>query len=74
MKLSKLREDPPKLPQCEAELTPQAMHYWKNIEQYKPEDNRCQNQSKYLIDGKYYCRKHAAYIVLDKTIEEKANG
>lgn len=29
------------------------------------DQEHCGLNSRYLIDGKYYCRKHAAYVVLD---------
>jgi len=30
------------------------------------DQEHCGMNSRYLIDGKYYCRKHAAYYVLDR--------
>jgi hypothetical protein len=38
--------------------------------QYNLPADRCQNGARYQIDGKWYCRKHAAYVVLDRLVEK----
>ena len=58
-------------PRCEAKLSAEAARWRKsgnsssgyyNGEPY----DQCHTQSQYVIDEKYFCRKHAAFYLLDR--------
>ena len=64
------RKDEPN-PQCEAMLSKEnawyrSIGYSKTGYYANDPSDRCKFQSKYIIDGKHMCRKHAGAYVLDK--------
>lgn len=70
-----------KRPQCEASLDRALVQKierweefrgksWYRYNQPKPKGT-CANKARYIIKGKWYCRKHAGLIVLDTFAEPK---
>lgn len=68
-------------PQCEAPLNPQLVRKielwekahgrsWYRYSQPKPKGT-CTNKARYLVKGKWYCRKHAGLIALEAIAEPK---
>lgn len=65
-----ISQPPPKHPRCQARLQAEAAAFRASRMSkggYNgPPHTQCSNQSAYVIDGKYWCRRHAAYYLLDK--------
>ena len=65
----------PNYNKCESILSEDTLkHYARMPEKYQPKSIKCKNNAKYLIDGAYFCRKHAAFYTLDNIINEKKRG
>lgn len=61
---------------CEAKLLPQTVDFWKGRGRpgNRGGSDNCKNSAVYLIDGEFFCRKHAGSHVLDKLCQEKTDG
>jgi hypothetical protein len=55
------------LPLCTALLGLQTRKFWKSRGRHgnRKGTDTCGNFASYLIDNRYYCRKHAAYVALE---------
>ena len=58
----------PKTPQCEAQRTER---YWSDD---ATTDLQCTFQSRYRIDGKHYCARHAGIVALRILIEGQGDA
>lgn len=69
-------------PLCEALLQPdlqekilrwkkEGRKWHKSQQRAEAAEGTCANKARYLIDGRWYCRKHAGLIVLDSVAEVK---
>lgn len=66
-----IKQPPPIHPRCQAKLAAEAAG-WRRANMsssgpyHQAPHDQCTAQSGYVIDGKYFCRRHAAYYLLDQ--------